>query len=319
MNLVVHHLRFLVRATTLVHLGPQAGAQIRGALWAALQQFACTAPNIEGDPGHAQHCPMCRLMALETGTSPRGANPPRPFAIRPPLVDRIEQDRVFYTGDGFTIGINLFGDAAGLFPYVCQAVYRMGEIGIGYGRGRFVLEQIDAVDPLSGETMSLFKDRRIIAIPDFPITQNAIEQAIKGMSTERVQLRFLTPIHLKHEGQRLNKPVFVALLARLLERCQALELHYTDEPGEQAAWREQYLMLTELAQHVQVMEDRTRWFNVQTGSRRTGSRNSISGFTGDAVFQGNLSPFLPWLLWGQSLHVGKNAVKGNGWYEVVPQ
>ena len=26
---------------------------------------------------------------------------------------------------------------------------------------------------------------------------------------------------------------------------------------------------------------------------------------------------LPWLLWGQVTQVGKNTVKGNGWYEVA--
>jgi hypothetical protein len=28
------------------------------------------------------------------------------------------------------------------------------------------------------------------------------------------------------------------------------------------------------------------------------------------------SPFWPWLVWGQFVHVGKDAVKGNGWYEI---
>jgi len=54
MNLVVHHLLFTLQAQTLVHLGPQAGAQIRGGLWAALREFACAAPTIQGDPDHAR-------------------------------------------------------------------------------------------------------------------------------------------------------------------------------------------------------------------------------------------------------------------------
>jgi hypothetical protein len=28
------------------------------------------------------------------------------------------------------------------------------------------------------------------------------------------------------------------------------------------------------------------------------------------------TPFLSWLVWGEIVHVGKDAVKGNGWYEI---
>jgi hypothetical protein len=33
-------------------------------------------------------------------------------------------------------------------------------------------------------------------------------------------------------------------------------------------------------------------------------------------WEGDVTRLRPWLLWGQSLHVGKDAVKGNGWYQV---
>ncbi len=318
MNLIVHHLRFTLRAEMLVQLGPQAGAQLRGALWAALQQFACTAPNIRLDPLHRQHCPMCRLMALETVEDARGSDPPRPFAVRPPLLPRIEQDRVFYAGDRFAVGINLFGDVVELFPYLCQAFYRMGEIGIGYGRGRFSLEQIEALDPFSGLTISLLENRRIMAGPGLPVTQDKIDHAAAALPSDQITLRFLTPAYIKYQGQRLIHPTFEALIARLLERCQAIELHYTDQPTSQPVWREHYLALTEAARQVRLAQDRTRWVEIGSGSRRTETRNSISGFVGEAVFEGDLAPFRSWLLWGQSLHVGKNTVKGDGWYEISP-
>ena len=317
MNLIVHHLCFILRATTLIHLGPQAGAQIRGALWAALRQFACSAPTIQGDPDHSQHCPMCRLMALETDEGMRGVNPPRPFAVRPPLAARVGSDQLFYPGDTFTVGINLFGDVVTLFPYICQAFYRMGDIGIGYGRGRFSLECIEAIDPFGEQTVDLLQQRRIVAAPGLPVTEEKIRAVASVLSSERLAVRFLTPAYIVHQGQRQTKPVFETIIARLLERCQGMDLHYTDQPTEQSTWRENYLSLTEQARAVRLVEDHTRWIEVQSGSRRTNGRNSISGFAGDVTFEGDLAPFREWLLWGQSLHVGKNVVKGNGWYEVV--
>jgi hypothetical protein len=37
---------------------------------------------------------------------------------------------------------------------------------------------------------------------------------------------------------------------------------------------------------------------------------------GEAVFTGNLGPLREILVWGSLVHVGKNAVKGDGWYVV---
>lgn len=317
MNLVVHHLRFTLQAQSHIHLGPQAGAQIRGALWAALRQFACTAPVTQFTPEHVWHCPMCRLMALETAQAARGANPPRPFAIQPPLGQRIEEDQLFYPGDTFTIGVNLFGDAADLFPYVCQAFRRMGEIGIGYGRGQFGLIQVQAIDMLDGNTCNLLDGTRILPLPGLPLTQEKVKQAAAALSTRSVTLHFLTPTEIRHQGNVVTKPDLASLIARLLERCQALELYYTADPTPQPLWRERYLALSELAQQVKVAHRETRWVRVQSGSRRTDSRTAVSGFVGTVRFEGILEPFREWLLWGQSVHVGKNAVKGNGWYEVL--
>jgi hypothetical protein len=43
----------------------------------------------------------------------------------------------------------------------------------------------------------------------------------------------------------------------------------------------------------------------------------MGGFAGQAVFTGALSPDLRELLaWGEIIHVGKNAVKGDGWYTI---
>src|SRR5687768_16863705 len=97
-DLNVLHLQFSLRAESAIHLGPQAGGQIRGALWAALRQFACTDPVIYNHAEHSQYCPMCRLVALETDQGTRGMNPPRPFAVRPPLAVHPTQNRVYDRG-----------------------------------------------------------------------------------------------------------------------------------------------------------------------------------------------------------------------------
>jgi hypothetical protein len=316
MNLTVHHLLFTLRAQTLVHLGPQAGAQIRGGLWAALRELACAAPTIQGDPNHARHCPMCRLVALETAESARGVTPPRPFAVRPPLPASPGQDCVFQSGASFVVGINLYGEAVDSFPYLCQAFHRLGQLGLGYGRGQFTIERIQAVNPLSGATHDLLQGQRIVALPDLPVKDELVRQVAGEFPADRLRLRFLTPTELTCQGGHADRPYFDVLIARLLERCQALEQHYIADPTPRSAWQERYQSLTQVAQGVRLAEHRTRWVRVKSGSRRTQSVNAVSGFVGEAVVEGDLGPFREWLVWGASLHVGKNAVKGNGWYDL---
>lgn len=46
----------------------------------------------------------------------------------------------------------------------------------------------------------------------------------------------------------------------------------------------------------------------------------MGGFVGTATYHAPLEvwqPLLPWLIWGQGTQVGKDTVKGNGWYEIV--
>lgn len=43
-----------------------------------------------------------------------------------------------------------------------------------------------------------------------------------------------------------------------------------------------------------------------------------SGLIGKAHYEGDLSEMCYWLAWGSVLHIGKNVVKGNGWYEISP-
>jgi hypothetical protein len=261
---------------------------------------------------------MCRLVALETADAARGINPARPFAIQPPLGTRAEDDRYYRLGESFQFGINLFGDASDLFPYIIQAVHRMGRIGIGYGRGTFSLTNVHAVNALSGTRQELLEGGRVISSPSLPLTAQQVNQVASGLSHNRLRLRFLTPTQLTSNGSQFcGTPQFDVLIGRLVERCQSIEQYYTEQPTPQEQWRDCYLNLTQRAKQVKLIENGTRWVRARSGSRRSNVSTPLGGLVGTAIYEGDLQPFLAWALWGQSLHVGKNAVKGCGWYELV--
>jgi len=314
-DLSVYHIIFTAEAQTPLHLGAQAGAQLRGTLWKGLQEVACTDPSQATLPRHARHCPACYLMALEQGSA-RGKNPPRPFTIRPPLAVRAEEDRQYKLGERFQIGMVLVGDALALFPYLVHGLREAGRRGVGYGRGLFSLEDICSEDPLKNERRSLLHQGQV-SMPTLAVDNSLIRAHTEALPDDFVQLRFLTPTQIMHKGTLLQYPEFAPIIARILERVQALVLHYTVDATSQRQWQSLHEVLMKSAERVRCVQDNTRWVEVRSGSRRNNYVHDISGFVGEVRYEGDLRPFLPWLLWGQSLHVGKNAVKGNGWYELV--
>lgn len=225
--LTVHQLVFEGEATTPIEFGAQAGAQLRGALWEALREIVICDDRRARTPEHTRFCPLCRLILMESQESPRGVNPPRPFAIRPPLNFDTENRIKFKPGEAIRFGVSLYGDAEQLFPYVCQAVYKIGLIGVGHGRGTFLLRTAEAVNPFTGASQVVYADCKLRALPGVPITHEGIEQAVQGWSNDHITLDWLTPCELTDQGRPASIPQLAIVMGRLIERCQMLELHYT--------------------------------------------------------------------------------------------
>ncbi|MFQ5745041.1 MAG: CRISPR system precrRNA processing endoribonuclease RAMP protein Cas6, partial [Acidobacteriota bacterium] len=74
--------------------------------------------------------------------------------------------------------------------------------------------------------------------------------------------------------------------------------------------------LGEAAERVETVADETGWVERTRLSTRRGVAHDLSGFAGKITFRGEMAPFLPLLRIGEYVHVGKNAVFGNGWYVV---
>jgi hypothetical protein len=71
---------------------------------------------------------------------------------------------------------------------------------------------------------------------------------------------------------------------------------------------------------VRVVENELVWEELRSYSTRQRRGTPTSGLLGTVVLEAkDWSPFWPWLAWGQFIHVGKDAVKGNGWYELEVQ
>jgi hypothetical protein len=105
---------------------------------------------------------------------------------------------------------------------------------------------------------------------------------------------------------------FSILLARLFDRLESLAEHFCATP-----LRLDYGALLQAAEAVRVETDETRWVELDSFSTRQRRATPIGGLVGRATLAADdWAPFMPWLIWGEYVQVGKDAVKGNGWYRL---
>ena len=320
-DFTVHRFQFEVEVVTPIEFNPYKGPSIRGALFNALRRHYCPAPD-DPDPAHSAICPVCWLIAREEPGRTRGKTPPRAYTVEPPLTERTR----FEPGERFSFGVTLFAQAVDLLPYLVLAVPAMGEMGIGRRvaengrrRGRFVLRRIEAVNPLTGERAAVLEEgERTVRVPDLFVRREGVVAAAERLARRiaqdggRLTLTFLTPTRIVEAGRLVHRPFFTPLFHRLLERLEALSAAYADRPLPLEKDR-----LLPLADRVRLVEDRTRWVDVASGSRRLGRSTPVSGFVGTATYRADeWEPLLEALVWGEVVHVGKSAVKGNGWYRM---
>lgn len=287
------------------NLGKAAGSSLRGALYAALGAMYDTHRSIASADDFDEN-PVAWLLRLEKDDMTGGKDVPRPLAIRPPL----EPSR-----DKLTFGISFYGRAIETIPMVVSAIPLMGTFGIGRGRARFEVREVRVLDVLSGQEQVLMdaQGNPVNPLPE-ALDASAYQRLSQTLAPNRLQLRFHTPTRIIEKGQLSHTPLFAPLFQRLIERIRTMSEVYAEKP----LW----LAFDELlspAREVKLLRDQTHWVESWSGSRRDGMMKPLGGYVGDAYYEGDFAPLLPYLLLGQGLQVGKNTIKGCGWYEVIYQ
>jgi len=107
------------------------------------------------------------------------------------------------------------------------------------------------------------------------------------------------------------QPDFHILIRAILRRVSSLYYFHCSEQ-----WETDYRGIIAQAQVVRLTAAQTQWVEWERYSTRQDKKIELGGFVGEASYAGNLEPFLPLLLAGQLVHVGKACVFGNGQYEV---
>lgn len=347
----MHHFtahRLIIRGTVAqpLLLNEHKGSALRGALYHNLRNRFCSlrdqVPDCTTCP-LAAVCPVCTLVSTMGPDNRLGRDAARPYTIQPPLpslflsTDYGEQPwqrwddlkTRYEAGEPFHFGLTLYGDALRLFPYVVMAIQGLEEAGLGravpenaWRRGTIHLEEIRAQNPLTGETALVSRaGEPMVQMPDIPITHEQVLAHSRQLEGYReLTLTLLTPTRLTHR-QRLVKPrglTLAILLGRLLDRLESLAQHFAATPHEGTQRSAlNYAALVAQARKGRTAQNETFWVELRSYSTRQRRATPIGGLVGRVTFVAeDWAPFLPWLIWGQFTHVGKDAVKGNGWYRL---
>ncbi len=323
-------LKFILTLKTLepLILPPYKGSTFRGGFGNAFKKVVCTIKR--------ETCDECLLKSkcvysyiFET-PPPEGSEilrkyekAPHPFVIEPPL----ETKRDYKPNETLSFALILIGKAVDYLPYFIYTFEELGKIGIGKGRGKYLLEEVRSEEPApagfkqgSGVGSKRSEGKVIYSFVDRQLKQtlyyspSLLKRGLGGVSpnSSLITLHFLTPTRIIVHGDLVVDLEFHHLIRSLLRRISTLSyFHYGKRLNLD------FKGLIEKAHTVRVKDKNTKWHDWERYSARQDTRMKMGGFVGKITFEGDLSEFMPFIELGEILHAGKGTSFGLGKYEIA--
>jgi len=295
----------MCRFTAPARTSSYKGSALRGMFGRALRRASCALRRMEcRDCMLAGNCAYFQLFeslpVRENGRRP--PTPVHPYVIFPHLDDRCE----YQEGDGFSFQLLLFGrKALDLFPHVVFSVSEMGRMGFGRRDsdhpGGFVLERVVQ------DGRDLLGSGGVLDRPQ-PMTLELLQPQ---EPCRRLRVDFVTPFRVKHRNRFQDRPAFHLVARAALRRVAELEELFGE--GEPAL---DYRGLVAAAGAVDADLAGCRWHDMVRRSSRQQRVMKYGGITGTAVYQGELTPYLPLLRYCENTHLGKMTAFGLGRIEL---
>lgn len=312
MNISVYN--FELKALNSLHLAAFSGPAFRGGFGAVLRQLTCVTglPDCASCPVF-RDCPFTDLFncppPADDAYFKKEANVPRPFVIEAPATREVSH------GEHVQFKVVLSGRTAMHLPYVVLAYRQLGLVGFGKGRGRYRLISVKCVDPLNQRLPAQIFDgaeQRLYPSNSFSTSLEAVKKHYGAVDARKLIVHFRSPTHLKTRGRAPQEPPeFEHLVRAVLRRHSDLAALYGEGRPDM-----DYRALVDKARDVKLAASNLRYFRQRGYSHRKGEETPTEGITGSVTYEGELAPFMPYLIFGQWLHVGKQATFGMGKYEL---
>lgn len=303
------------------------GNMLRGGFGHAFRRLCCI-PQCKD----TKTCPLaatCPYKSVFEPSPPPGSERlsknqdiPRPFVFRAPQTTHSR----FQKGEAFEFGLVLIGRALDFLPYFVLSFRELAAEGLGLNRARCTLERVEQTGVSSNGAGRANRETKLVYSADdqvFRATESVkAEEWVRARlvelpdpdgsaPTQRIKIRFLTPTFLRADGEVVRRPEFHHLFKRLRDRINALSTFFGDGPLDLDFWG-----LGERTEKVRTVSAQVEWVERFRTSSKTRQRHELSGFVGEATYEGQLDEFLPWLALGELVHVGKHTAWGNGRIEL---
>lgn len=302
--------RLVAVPQTSIRLNAFAGATLRGGFGHVFKRTVCVWP-----PGECAKCLLkhtCSYPYIFETAPPPGAEKlrgleqiPRPFVIEPPAA----AGRTYAAGERFEFGLVLVGRGIDYLPYFVLTFQQLGQAGLGADKGQYEVAEVHAEGV--GGWERIYEAGGALATAGRPVRAADLAEAAGGFGSRRLRIRFLTPARIRSDGAIRSRLTFQDLIRALLRRLSSL--CYFHCGGELPV---DFKGLIERAAEVRTVESSLCWHQLERFSGRQYRRIEMGGVEGTVTFESadaeTWKPYLPLLLAGEWVHVGKGAVMGLG-------
>ncbi len=303
---------FNLKAQEPVHLPPYKGSTFRGAFGYAFKKIVCALKKEE--------CNNCLLkekciysyvfetpVPKDSEKMRKYTQSPHPFIIEPPL----ENKRYYSPGETIIFNLILIGKTIDYLPYFIYTFIELGKRGIKKAEGRYLLEEVRDQ-----------KEKTIFNFSDSILTDSFAKLSFKDIlpqnddvnhkkNKNQLKITFLTPTRIKYNEQFTLDLEFHILIRNLLRRISLLSYFHCGEELDI-----DFKGLIEKATAIKTLSKTLTWHDWERYSNRQKTRMKLGGFIGEAVYEGDITPFLPFIKLGEFIHVGKGSSFGLGKYEI---
>ncbi len=333
--------RFTVNAKEHLRFPAYKGSAFRGGFGYAFKRVVCVIKGKECDECLLKQ--KCIYSYIFETPPPEDAEilrlypkVPHPFVVEPPS----DEKQSFELGSTFTFHLILIGQAIDYLPYFIYTFTELGKQGIGQGRGKYDLLQVEGIG-IGGESVLIYRNKTQTLTSNYPVidasqlainsrdihenttpqSKSLCKEMAKGdredtfpenNGNNKITILLNTPLRLRFDGHITDKFEFHILIRNLLRRISSLSYFHCNEKLQV-----DFKGLIEKASAVKMIKSDTQWFDWKRYSTRQEEWMSLGGVIGSISYEGDLNEFIPFLKLGEYVHVGKGTSFGLGKYEIV--
>ena len=306
-----------------------SGPIIRNHFGFALKKVSCELLLDDVDPEKAlcnncsavEFCPFVNIFESPPEYLSKINPPPPNFVLSTPITLKT----IFRESDTFEFGFTLLGKSHQFILPVIESVKRIGKIGFKNAKSTdsLILNKVYLENPYNGERQAYFSRRLGIffEIDKFEVKE-AEEKISRLISSDTLTIKFVSPLEFTLDKQKNPELTFANLIRLIIRRANLLAI-YNEEENNQA---KKPLMsiydtkkLIDDAKNIETAEYNIYSFMSEYKylSKSSGEIVKLDGIIGQVTYKGDFTEFVPLLLLGEQLHIGKHTSYGFGEYKII--